>query len=132
MRQLIASMLLACTLLAIPLTTATASAGWFPYGQCTYWAAKERPDIGSVVNGNAWQWAQSAAAAGIVVSSSPRVGDVVVFQPWVQNAWGAGHVGYVVRVSSGGWFQLSEMNFPQWGVVTYRWAHAGWGVSFIE
>jgi len=34
-----------------------------------------------------------------------------------------------------GWFLISEMNFywngGGWGRVDYRYAHSGWGVSFI-
>jgi surface antigen len=122
----------AATLLVIVPMAGNAQAAAFPWGECTYWAAQMRPDIGNSVSGNAAYWATSAANAGFLVNGQPVVGSVAVFQPGVEGAWGAGHVAYVVATSNNGWFQVSEMDYPYFGRVTYRWAHTGWGVSFIH
>jgi surface antigen len=124
-------LLTAAVLVLVP-AAGTAEASYFPWGQCTWWAAHMRPDVGNSISGNAWYWAEAAADAGYRVDGYPTVGSVAVFQPWVQGAWGLGHVAYVTAVGSNGWFQVSEMDFPYYGEVTYRWAHTGWGVSFIH
>lgn len=103
----------------------------FPYGQCTWWAIQKRPDLSGSVWGNAWQWAAEARSSGRAVGAVPRVGAIAVFQPGVEGADWYGHVGYVTAVGSNGWFQVSEMNFYGWARVDLRWAHDGWGVSFI-
>jgi surface antigen len=102
----------------------------FPWGQCTWWAANERPDIGSAVVGNAASWLYSARAAGLATGTVPRVGAVVVYQPGAQGAAWTGHVAYVTSVS-GSSFTISEMNFPIWGGVTHRTSWTGPGVAFI-
>lgn len=103
----------------------------FPYGQCTYWAAEMRPDIGSLTWGNASDWAREAAVEGLPVGTQPRPGAIAVFRPWTYDADGYGHVAYVVRVAWGGWFQVSEMNFPWLGGVDYRWVRDDGGIRFI-
>ncbi len=110
-----------------------AEAAWnpFPYGQCTWWVANMRPDIIGSVWGNAWQWTSQASWSGFKTGYYPVRGAIAVFQPYTEGAGWLGHVAYVTAVGSNGWFQVSEMNFPWWGRVTYRWAHTGWGVSFI-
>ena len=74
-------------------------------GNCTWWAAYNRPDVGDVVWGMAYQWAQQAQDAGLPVDLTPRVGDIVV-----NETPPAGHVAYVtavgatsVEVTSMGW-----------------------------
>jgi surface antigen/LysM repeat protein len=105
---------------------------YFPYGQCTWWAAQERPDIGGRVVGNASAWLYSARAAGLATGSRPQVGAIVVYQPGAQGAGWTGHVAYVSSVASNGTsFTISEMNFPYWGRVTTRASWTGGGVSFI-
>ncbi|MFI5266304.1 MAG: CHAP domain-containing protein [Chloroflexota bacterium] len=104
----------------------------FPYGQCTWWAAQSRPDIGANVIGNASSWLYSARAAGLPTGSTPRVGAVVVYQPGAQGAAWTGHVAYVTSVAGdGAHFTISEMNFPYWGSVTRRSSWTGAGVGFI-
>jgi hypothetical protein len=109
---------------------------WRSRGQCTWWAATRRLDENFLHLGTvAYQWAYNAPRQGFSTGSVPRVGATVVFQPWVQGAWGGGHVGHVEAVYSGGWFLISEMNFHWngggWDRVNYRYAHVGAGVSFI-
>ena len=104
----------------------------FPYGQCTWWAAQSRPDIGANVIGNASSWLYSARAAGLPTGSVPRVGSIVVYQPGAQGAAWTGHVAYVTSVAGDGvHFTISEMNFPYWGAVTRRASWTGPGVGFI-
>jgi surface antigen len=108
---------------------------WWAFGQCTWWAQNKRRDENLTRMGNAQFWATGARARGYQVSSTPRAGATVVFQPGVQGAGGAGHVAHVEKVYPGGWFLISEMNFywngGGWGRVDYRLAHSGWGVQFI-
>jgi surface antigen len=104
----------------------------FPYGQCTWWAAQSRPDIGANVIGNASSWLYSARASGLPTGATPRVGAIVVYQPGAQGADWTGHVAYVTSVAGDGvHFTISEMNFPYWGSVTRRSSWAGPGVGFI-
>ena len=104
----------------------------FPYGQCTWWAAQSRPDIGANVIGNASSWLYSARASGLPTGSVPRVGAIVVYQPGAQGAQWTGHVAYVTSVAGDGVrFTISEMNFPYWGSVTRRASWTGPGVGFI-
>lgn len=108
---------------------------WWAFGQCTWWAQNMRQDENLRHMGNAQYWASSAAARGYSVGSTPVAGATVVFQPGAQGAGGAGHVAHVEKVYPDGWFLISEMNFywngGGWGRVDYRYAHSGWGVSFI-
>jgi surface antigen len=108
------------------------SGNYFPWGQCTYWAAQQRPDIGSRVIGNAASWLYSARAAGLATGTVPRPGAIVVYQPGAQGAAWTGHVAYVTSVTGDGvHFSVSEMNFPWWGRVTTRSSWTGPGVAFI-
>ncbi len=108
---------------------------WWAFGQCTWWAQNKRRDENLMHMGNAQFWAAGARARGYQISSTPRAGATVVFQPGVQGAGGAGHVAHVEKVYPNGWFLVSEMNFywngGGWGRVDYRLAHTGWGVQFI-
>jgi surface antigen len=70
-------------------------------------------------SGDAWAWAGNAAGMGYTVSSTPRVGSIVV--------WGAGggysgfgHVAYVVSVTGPGSFVVDEANYIGLGVVDQR------------
>jgi surface antigen len=108
---------------------------YWAFGQCTWWAQNKRRDENLRHMGNAMYWAGSAQARGYRVGRTPANNATVVFQPGVQGAGGAGHVAHVERVYPGGWFLVSEMNFywngGGWGRVDYRYAHSGYGVSFI-
>lgn len=105
------------------------------FGQCTWWAQYERRDENLRGMGNAQYWAAGAAARGLRVGGTPQANATVVFQPYVQGASPVGHVGHVLAVYPSGWFLMSEMNAfgngGGWGRVSYRYAHAGPGVSFI-
>jgi len=76
-------------------------------GNCVYWAALMRPDVGTAVgSGNANQWAIKAAAAGLEVDTTPRLGDIMVDEGLSVY----GHVAYVISVSSTT-VTVTEMNW---------------------
>lgn len=110
------------------------SVGYYGYGSCTWGAAHFAHDNVSGL-GDAYQWAANAASRGLPTGYTPAVGATVVFQPGVQGASGLGHVGHVVGVYGGGWFMIEETSFwwngGGFATVSYRYAHAGAGVSFI-
>jgi surface antigen len=86
--------------------------------------------------GDAWNWAYSARARGLIVTTTPAANATVVFAPYVQDAGSLGHVAHVEQLLSGGWVLVSEMNFS-WngggeGRVSYRFIHPGEGVWFIH
>jgi surface antigen len=88
----------------------------FPWGQCTWYAASLR-DV--TWNGNAWEWAATASAAGRPEGMTPRVGALVVFGPG--NGYsGFGHVAYVVAVQGRRSFTIDEGNFLGLGVIDQR------------
>jgi len=106
----------------------------YPFGQCTWYAAYAAVDNVSFL-GDARYWTASARVRGLRISLTPVAGSTAVFQPGVQGASWLGHVAHVVAVYPNGWFLVSEMNFywngGGFGVVSYRYAHAGAGVAFI-
>ncbi len=61
---------------------------------------------------NAWQWVARAYQFGWRVSSSPSLGAIVVLQPWVEGAYGLGHVAVVERILKNGHVIASNMS---WG-----------------
>lgn len=106
----------------------------YSWGWCTSGAAMLAHDyVGGL--GNAASWTRNAAARGMATGYAPRAGATVVFQPGVQGASSGGHVAHVVAVYSNGWFLIAETAFwwngGGFGRVSYRYAHAGAGVSFI-
>ncbi|HEX8997438.1 MAG TPA: CHAP domain-containing protein [Ktedonobacterales bacterium] len=106
----------------------------YSWGWCTSGAAMMAHDyVGGL--GYAANWTRNAAARGMATGWTPRAGATVVFQPGVQGASGEGHVAHVVAVYSNGWFLVAEtafwLNGGGFGRVSYRYAHAGAGVSFI-
>jgi surface antigen len=112
-------------------------ANLFPYGQCTWWAAQRYYQLHHVyvpwtTNANAWQWTQRAYDAHWRVSTQPSAGAIIDLQPWVEGAYGLGHVAVVERVLSNGDVIASNMN---WGIyywkVTYVEFAPGPGVTFI-
>jgi surface antigen len=76
-------------------------------GNCVYWAALMRPDVGTAVgSGNANQWAIKAVAAGLDVDTTPRLGDIMVDESLSVY----GHVAYVISVSTTT-VTVTEMNW---------------------
>ncbi len=110
----------------------------FPYGQCTWWANQRYSQLHGVyvpwrTQSDAWGWTDRAYQFGWHVSSSPTVGSIIDLQPWVQGAYGLGHVAVVEQVLSNGHVIASTMN---WGAypwqVTYVQFSPGPGVTFIS
>jgi surface antigen len=107
----------------------------YSFGQCTWWVRYKRRDENLTWMGDAWNWANSARARGLTVTTA-AINATVVFAPYVQGAGGLGHVAHVEQVLSDGWVLVSEMNFA-WngggeGRVSYRFIHVGEGVWFIH
>ena len=112
-----------------------ASSGIDPWnfykGQCTSFAAwRVRHNLGiSFSNsykgqhwGNANHWDNAARAAGVPVSSTPRVGDIAV-----RNSGTWGHVAYVAKVNNDGSFMVEEYNHVRSDTYSYRRATRGEG-----
>lgn len=89
-------------------------------GYCT-WYVKDRRGA-SLPNGlgNANTWYSRAAGMGMAVGSTPRAGAV-----GTTTRGSLGHVVYVESVNADGTINISEMNAPVFGGVTYRTASPG-------
>lgn len=89
----------------------------YDYGYCT-WYVKNRRGA-SIPNslGNANTWYSRAAGLGMAVGSTPRAGAV-----GTTTRGALGHVVYVESVNADGSANISEMNAPVFGGVTYRTA----------
>ncbi len=108
-----------------------AAADTYPYGQCTYYAKAQRPDVGNQW-GDARYWAGRARAAGFPVDSRPRVGDVAVLDRNVQGRSPYGHVAIVIGVTGNHFKTLSMWGNEGSGRVHVTVLHVGPGVSFIH
>jgi LysM repeat protein len=113
------------------------SGNYFPYGQCTWWANQRYHALHGVYvpwlsQANAWQWSARAREFYWHVSSRPSPGAIVDLQPWVQGAYGLGHVAVVERILGNGHVIASNMN---WGEhpeqITDVEFIPGSGISFI-
>jgi surface antigen len=113
--------------------------GW---GQCTWWAAIRRAQIGRPVDpymGNGGDWAAKARLLGMQVSGAPRPGDAICFGRGVLGADRTfGHIAIVESVGADGGILISEANAKGTGVVSTRsftagqLAAVGSGVQFIH
>lgn len=92
----------------------------YDYGYCTWYVKNRRG--GSLPNGlgNANTWYSRAAGMGMAVGSTPKPGAV-----GTTTRGSLGHVVYVESLNADGSINISEMNAPTWGAVTYRTAGAG-------
>jgi surface antigen len=81
----------------------------------------------------AWEWTADAYDFGWKVSSTPAVGSIIDLQPWVQGAYGFGHVAVVEKILSNGHVIARNMS---WGVDPYEVVDVefapGPGVTFIS
>jgi surface antigen len=118
----------------------------FDYGQCTYHAYEERPDIydTAVADGvprggyapgggywwDAWRWLSNAQRVGFPTGTTPVAGALVVF-PKHYGGSSVGHVAYVERVNGDGSYVVSERNWNYSPNITYRTVRAYPGVAFI-
>ena len=110
---------------------------FFPYGQCTRWASQRYHQLTGVyvpwtTQSDAWQWTARARDFHWRVSSTPKVGAIIDLQPWVEGAYGLGHVAVVEKVLGNGDVIASNLNWGAyyWEVVDVEFA-PGPGVSFI-
>ena len=109
---------------------------YFPYGQCTWWANQRYHQLHGVyvpwtTNSDAWRWSIQARNFHWTVSSKPTVGAILDLQPWVQGAYGLGHVAIVEKVLPGGHVLASNMNWGGTTNIVYVNFVAGPGVTFI-
>ena len=111
---------------------------FFPYGQCTWWAAQRYHQLHGVyvpwtTQSDAWQWTARAHNFHWHVSNMPHPGDIIDLQPWVEGAYGLGHVAVVERVLGNGRVIASNLNWGAyyWEVVNVEFA-PGPGVTFIS
>jgi len=111
---------------------------YFPYGQCTWWASYRYFQLHGIyvpwkTQADAWEWTARARDFHWHISSTPSQGAIINLQPWVEGAYGLGHVAVVEKVLKNGHVIASNMN---WGV--YYWEVTdvefapGPGVSFIS
>ncbi|HEX7734834.1 MAG TPA: CHAP domain-containing protein [Ktedonobacteraceae bacterium] len=119
-------------------TGASGASNPYPYGQCTWWADERYHQLHSVyvpwtnISSDAWQWTDRARAFGWHVSSQPSVGAILNLQPWVQGAYGLGHVAVVEQILSNGDVVASNMNWgSDPGQVTDVTFTPGSGVTFL-
>jgi LysM repeat protein len=110
----------------------------FPYGACTWWADQRYFQLHGIfvpwkMQANAWQWVERAYQFGWHVSSSPSPGAIVVLQPWVEGAYGMGHVAVVERILKNDHVIASNMSWGRypWQVAYVQFA-PGPGVRFIS
>lgn len=114
----------------------------YAWGQCTWWAAIRRAQIGRPVDpfmGNGGDWAASGRRLGYKVSGTPHAGDALCFGRGVLGADVTyGHIAVVERVDADGGITISEANVRGVGVVSLRHISAaqlkaaGGGVQFIQ
>lgn len=120
-------------------STIGSTLGLFSYGQCTYWADLRYHQLSGywVPNfGNAANWYYGALnAPGWRVSSIPRVGAIMVLQPYTESATGYGHVAIVESILSPTSFNTSNYNWftngGGWNTYSEQVFYTGPGVSFI-
>ena len=82
----------------------------YPIGQCTWWVARQRPDLPFFHgrSGYALNWAKSAEKHGFPVGAAPKVDAVAVFHPHQHGAGRFGHVALVLAVH-GGKIKIAEV-----------------------
>ena len=110
----------------------------FPPGQCTWWASQRYYQLHGIyvpwmTQSDAWQWQARAQDFHWKVSGAPHVGDIIDLQPWVEGAYGLGHVAVVEQVLGNGDVMASNLNwgaFP-WQVTDVEFS-PGPGVAFIR
>lgn len=91
----------------------------YDYGYCTWYVKNRRGASLPNMLGNANMWYWNAQRTGLSTGSEPVAGAV-----GTTTRGALGHVVYVESVNGDGTIQISEMNAPTWGAVTYRKALA--------
>jgi surface antigen len=102
---------LASTASNVPLTAGKPFTGDdYAFGNCTYWVALRRSQIGAPIPnswGNAATWATYAADDGYTVNHTPSYGAIMQTS---DVDGGLGHVAFVESVDPNGTWHISEMN----------------------
>ena len=97
----------------------------FLWGSCTEYIARQRPELfvnqdGSRrMSGNAEDWLRNAQRLWLETSSKPQVGAIAVYKEW-KWAREYGHVAYVEEIQDDGTLIVSEMNYEEDYIVTWR------------
>jgi surface antigen len=120
---------------AVPVTTTPTHAGnGYAWGNCTWWVAIRRAQIGAAIPnnwGNAATWAARAARDGYRVDHTPVPGAIM---QTARAAGGLGHAALVEQVDSDGTWHISEMNVLGLNIVDHaaRSASAAASYNFIH
>lgn len=91
----------------------------YDWGYCTWYVKNRRGATLPNMLGNANMWYYNAQRVGLPTGVEPRPGAV-----GTTTRGSLGHVVYVESVNGDGSIQISEMNAPVFGGVTYRRANA--------
>jgi surface antigen len=91
----------------------------YPYNQCTSFAAWRLNQDGIEFHNwylgqhfsDAHTWDNAALAAGLSVNTTPRQGDIAVWEAGVAGASGYGHVAYVAGVNNDGTVLVEDYNW---------------------
>lgn len=124
-RDIPAAVVLPPTTPGIQKPAATASAATYDgsntydWGYCTWYVKNRRGASLPNMLGNANMWYWNAQRTGLPTGSTPVAGAV-----GTTTRGSLGHVVYVESVNGDGTIQISEMNAPTFGGVTYRKALA--------
>jgi surface antigen len=92
----------------------------YAFGNCTYWVALRRAQIGEPIPntwGNASQWAINATFDGYTVDQTPSYGAIMQTS---NTDSGLGHVAFVESVEPNGNWSISEMNVIGFDEVDYK------------
>lgn len=92
----------------------------YDYGYCTWYVKNRRGASLPNMLGNANMWYYNAKRIGMATGNAPVAGAV-----GTTTRGALGHVVYVESVNGDGTINISEMNAPVFGGVTYRTASAG-------
>jgi len=103
----------------------------YDYGECTYWVALRRLQIGEPIPntwGNAITWAARAIQDGYLVNKTPSFG-AIMQNPYAYG--GLGHVAFVEKVNpiNGDW-TVSEMNRVGWDEIDQRTFSPGAAIKY--
>ncbi|MEV6446456.1 CHAP domain-containing protein [Amycolatopsis sp. NPDC051716] len=120
---------LSAALVATPANAAQApAANLYPPGECTWWASARRAEVGRPIPqvwGNAKTWDDFARRDGYAVDQTPAAGAIMQ-----SDAGSLGHVAFVETVDADGRWQVSEMNWVAWNIVSHRTFTAAQAASY--
>jgi surface antigen len=102
----------------------------YAWGNCTWWAAARRAQLGDAIPGtwgNAATWAARAARDGYRVDHTPAPGAIM---QTARAAGGLGHVAVVEQVDPDGSWHISEMNVIGLNIVDHATRSSATAASF--